>query len=213
MNIIFTNWRRRNNLYQIVESTKKQTLVPNIIVVDNASNDPDNCFETSDEKITVIKKNNSNMCWERWLTAFDFPDKYICVMDDDISFSKDCVLQRCYEYMETNPNVDAIGAYGVKYLRYKGYFGSEHTYCKHKDVEVPILKGRFMFVRFQSLTNLDKNLELTCDDIKVSAILKNKILPGCLVHCFEDLPQGSESLSAKSYQNIKRDYAAKKYFK
>ena len=212
VNIFFTNWRRSNHLYKIIDETKSQSLIPNIFVIDNASNDIQNKFVSNYSDITVIEKDNSKMCWERWLVALSNPNKYICIMDDDIVFKNKDVLKKCYNYMENNANVDAIGAYGVKYLKQLGYFGSEHTYCKHKDVPVPILKGRFMFVRFDSIFNLNKETELTCDDIKVSSILKTKILPGCLVDSFEDLPQGTESLSIKSYQNIKRDYAAKRYF-
>lgn len=213
MNIIFTNWRRRNNLYKIIEETKKQTLVPKIFVVDNASNDPNNCFETTDESITVIKKDNSKMCWERWLVALDNPQKYFCVMDDDINFAKNDILESGVTYLDVNEKVDAIGAYGVKYVSNKNYFSCEHTYCKHKDVPVPILKGRFIMLRFSSVANLDRETELTCDDIKVSSVIRNKILPGAFVNGFVDLPEGNESLSVKSYQNVKRDLACKRYFK
>jgi hypothetical protein len=188
-------------------------LVPNIFVIDNAANDEKNNFLTEDSSIKILQKNNTKMCWERWLAALENKNKYVCVMDDDITFSKPDVMQKCYEYMEENIKVDAIGAYGVKYAKNMGYFGSEHTYCKHKDVEVPILKGRFMFVRFESIIQIDQKVEPTCDDIKISSFLKKKILPGCLVHSFHDLPQGNESLSGKFYQNTQRDYAAKMYFK
>lgn len=213
VNIFFTNWRRRNHLYNIIDETKLQTLVPNIFVIDNASNDTANKFEQKHNDITVIAKDNSKMCWERWLTALEFTNTYVCVMDDDIIFSQKYVIERCAKYMDENKEVDAIGAYGVKYSKLFGYFRSEHTYCKHKDVPVPILKGRFMFVRSSSIANLDKECEPTCDDIKVSAMLRNKVLPGCLVNSFSDLSTGTESLSAKSYQSAKREYAAKRYFK
>lgn len=215
MNIttIFTNWKRKDNLHSIIKDVKNQTLVPKIIVVDNASKDKQFCFETTDPSVTILPRDNSKMCWERWLTALECPNKYVCVMDDDLTFARLNVIQNCYNYMEENLKVDAIGAFGVKYANFLSYFGSEHTYCKHKDVPVSILKGRFMFVRFESIKDLNKDVEATCDDIKVSAALKNKILPGCLVNGFQDLPQGNESLSAKSYQSIKREYAAKRYFK
>lgn len=213
VNIFFTNWRRRSHLYRIIEAIKSQTLVPNIFVIDNASTDPENRFELSSEYVKTIKSDNSKMCWERWLCALDFPSQYSCIMDDDIVPTTNTVIEKCFDYMEQNQKVDAIGAYGVKYLKQLGYFKSEHTYCKHKDVEVPILKGRFIFARNSSLSSVDKQVEPTCDDIKVSSFLKKKILPGCLVNSFEDLPTGTEALSAKSFQFAKREYAANKYFK
>lgn len=213
INIFLLNWRRRENLYKIINAIKAQTMIPNIVVIDNASTDINHSFSYPDENITVIQKNNENMCWERWLAALNFPNKYICVMDDDIIFSKSTVIESCYNYMESNNKVDAIGAYGVKYSKQFTYFGSEHTYCKHKDVQVPILKGRFMFVRFDSIRELNKDAEPTCDDIKISSILKTKILPACLLDSFIDLPQANEAISAKHYQNTKREYAVRKYFR
>lgn len=213
LNIFFTNWRRRDHLYKIIEAIKSQTLVPNIFVIDNASHDPSNRFDDTFEGVKVIHSDNKKMCWERWLCAIDFAGDYSCIMDDDIIPTTKDVIEKCFNYMEQNKKVDAIGAYGVKYLKQMGYFGSEHTYCKHKDVAVPILKGRFMFVRNSSISCLDKQIEPTCDDIKVSSFLKVKILPGCLVNNFQDLPTANESLSAKSYQSAKREYAVNKYFK
>ena len=213
VNIFFTNWRRRDHLYKIIEAIKSQTLVPNIFIIDNASSDPLNRFDANFQDVKVIPSDNSKMCWQRWLSALDFPSTYSCVMDDDIIPAAKDVVEKCFHYMEQNKKVDAIGAYGVKYLKQLGYFRSEHTYCKHKDVPVPILKGRFMFVRNSSISVLDKQTEPTCDDIKVSSFLKVKVLPGCLVNSFEDLPTGNESLSAKSYQSAKREYAANRYLK
>lgn len=213
VSIFFTNWRRRSHLYKIIEAIKSQTLLANIFVIDNASNDSKNKFELSLEDVKVIKSDNSKMCWERWLYALDSPSTYSCIIDDDIIPSKNDIIEKCANYMNQNQKVDAIGAYGVKYLKNLGYFKSEHTYCKHKDVAVPILKGRFMFVRNSSIQCIDREVEPTCDDIKVSSFLKVKVLPGCLVNSFEDLPTGTEALSAKSFQFIKREYAVNKYFK
>lgn len=213
INIFLTNWRRRDHLYKIIDCIKSQSLLPNIFVIDNASTDPLNQFELKSSDIQLIKSDNSKMCWQRWLSALDFPSTYSCVMDDDIIFTRKHIIEKCANYMEDTPKVDAIGAYGVKYSKQLGYFRSEHTYCKHKDVPVPILKGRFMFVRSSSIACLDRETEPTCDDIKVSSFLRVKVLPGCLVNSFEDLPTGNESLSAKSYQSTKREYAANRYFK
>lgn len=210
LTIIFTNWKRKTNLKKIIDRTFDQTYVPNIIVVDNASELPEHAFEY--EGIEIIKKSNTKKCWERWLTAVSLDSEYICIMDDDLIFVNDNTLENCIKYMNSNPSIDCIGSEGVKYDKHKGYWGSEHTFAKHQDFPAKIIKGRFMFFRRSSLDGLDLETELTCDDIKASAHFKTKILPHVLVNSFRDLPQGSESLSAKSYQNIGREYAAKRYF-
>ena len=209
--IIYTNWRRRDNLNEIISNCKKQTLLPKIVVVDNSFSDEDNRF--IGDSIEILERDNSLKCWERWLISFNYESKYISIMDDDISFSRDNVLEDCYNYMENNLDIDGIGCEGVELNRNSEYFNSNHVFSSTKDISVSIIKGRFMFIRKSSLNNLDLISDLTCDDIKVSSHLKNKIVPSFLSNSFYDLKQGTESLSGKQYQYNKRLLAAKKYFK
>lgn len=213
LTIIFTNWKRKNNLKKIIDNTKKQTLKPKIVVIDNSSSDSVNKFETEDSEILIIKKENSLMCWDRWLFAKNVETKYVCIMDDDLTFSRNDVLEDCLNYMNSNNNVDCIGLEGVKLIKSKGYFASNHQFAKSNHIiQVSVVKGRFMFLKTECLKHLDMTPDLTCDDIKVSSYLQNKILPSILWNSFEDLPQGIESLSGKKYQKLKREYATKKYF-
>lgn len=209
--IIFTNWRRKNNLKKIVEATKKQTTLPKIVIVDNASNDKEHSFESDEDSVLVIKKDNSLMCWARWLESFNHDSEYICVMDDDLIFTNKDVINLCYQFMEKNKEIDCIGLEGV-ILNKESYVTSFHVFPSNEDLKVSVVKGRFMFIRKSSLNKLDLKPDLTCDDIKVSSFLKNKIIPSFLKNSFIDLPSGNESLSAKQYQHIKREYASKKYF-
>lgn len=212
--IILTNWKRKENLKNIVDQIKKQTIKVKIVVVDNSSFDFENCFIAEDDSIEIIKKDNSLMCWERWQEAVKQQSKYICIMDDDLNFIRNEVLKDCYNYMELNNDIDCIGLEGVKLIKSKGYFGSNHQFAKsNHTIPVSIIKGRFMFLKTESLKELDMTPDLTCDDIKVSSHLKLKILPSILWNSFQNLPQGAESLSGKQFQSIKREYAAKKYFK
>jgi len=212
--IFLTNWRRKSNLIEVIDSIKKQTIIPDIVLIDNASNDDENKFLHYDEKIEIINSDNSLMCWKRWETSFNYESKYICIMDDDLCFTRNDVLKNCFEYMENDQSIDAIGLEGVKLIKSKGYFGSNHQFAKsNHTIPVSIIKGRFMFVRSNSLLDVDMTPDFTCDDIKISSFLRKKILPSVLWNSFKDLPQGSEALSAKQYQHIKREYATKRYFK
>ncbi len=212
LTIIYTNWRRRDNLNEIVTNCLKQTLLPKIVVIDNAFSDNDNKFIIDNPLVEILKKDNSLKCWERWLVSLDYDSKYICIMDDDLSFSRDNILEDCYNYMENNLTVDCIGYQGVKLNYDKEYFKSEHHQAILKDVPVTIIKGRFMFIRKTSL-NFDLKPDFTCDDIKISSTLKTKILSYVLCDGFYELFQGDESLSLKHYQHIQREYATKKYFR
>lgn len=212
--LILTNWKRKNNLFQIVEKIKKQTFLPKIVIVDNSSNDIENKFIYNDKNIEIINKENEFMCWERWNVSFRFQSEYKCIMDDDLIFTRNEVLEDCFHFMEANRNVDCIGLEGVKLMKGKSYFQCEHQHAKiNHTIPVSIIKGRFMFIRSKSLIGLDMEPDLTCDDIKVSSHLNSKYLPSILWESFTDLPQGIESLSGKKYQSLQRDYAAKRYFR
>lgn len=212
--IFYTNWRRRDFLHEIINNTKKQTLQPKIVVIDNASFDVENKFITEDETIDVVEKFNTLKCWERWLVSTNYDSKYKCIMDDDLSFIREGVLEDCFNYMESNLDIDCIGLEGVTLVKGKTYYNGIHQIAKmNYFLPVDVVKGRFMFIRSSSLKNLDLNPDFTCDDIKVSSHLNKKILPSCLASSFYDFPQGSESLSNKKYQQTQRDYAHKKYFR
>lgn len=212
--IILTNWKRKNNLEKIIKETKKQSLLPKIVLVDNSSKDNENKFIYEGNDIEIIKRNNELVCWERWLASFNFESDYKCIMDDDLIFTRNQVLEDCFHFMEANKNVDCIGLEGVKLMKGKSYFECEHQHAKiNHTIPVSIIKGRFMFIRSKSLIGLDMEPDLTCDDIKVSSHLKLKYLPSILWESFSDLPQGAESLSGKKFQSIQRDYATKRYFR
>lgn len=214
LTVLLTNWKRNKNLSQIVQKLRLQTMDSNLIVIDNSFSNPESKFFCDDGRATIIEEDNSKMCWARWEQAVKVETKYVCIMDDDLIFSRDGVLMDCFNYMETNTDIDCIGLEGVKLMKSKKYFECEHQQAKsNHTINVSVVKGRFMFVRTESLKGLDMTPDTTCDDIKVSSHLRKKTLPSILSNSFDELPQGSEALSGKQYQSIKRDYAAKRYFR
>lgn len=210
---VLTNWKRKNYLTDIVNSFQKQSITTDIVVVDNASEYLDLKF--THPSIEIIKKDNSNKCWERWLVVSDRQNNYdyICIMDDDLIFQKDNVIENCFNFLETNLNCDVIGREGVLYKSSKGYVGSDHFFPnQRKNTIVDIIKGRFMFIRSSSLNISNLKPDVTCDDIVVSSCLKSKIIPTFLYGSFRDLEEGTESLSKKTYQPIRREIVSKTYF-
>lgn len=210
--LLYLNWKRKDLLLQILADAKHQSGDFKIVVIDNSAYDKDQAINPAG--VEVIKADNSNKCWERWIQAKEVNTKYVCVMDDDLTFARRNVLETCYDHLESNPEVDCVGNFGVQYNEDKGYWNSFHLKDVKEDVEVSIVKGRFMFIRTASLRGLDMEPDLTCDDIKVSSHLKKKILLKDLAGGFCDLIQDDEwGVSSQQEHNDKREVAVKKYFK
>jgi hypothetical protein len=139
--------------------------------------------------------------------------RYVCIMDDDLTFTRPTVIEECQAYMDEHKGVQCIGAFGVLLPKGRRYWESRHTKAKHDTtVAVQVVKGRFMFIRRDALDGLGIEPDLTCDDIKVSAHLWDKRLPGFLHRAFKDLVEGPEALHADPVQRMKRNEAAAKYF-
>jgi len=210
--LIFLNWKRKSNLNYIIDRTLEQTVLPQIIVVDNSSSNEDHKISPRDSFL-YIPSDNSQQCWTRWSILDHIHTKYVCVMDDDISFTDNNVISICEDYMNANPSIDAIGYAGVIGNPTDSYWGSTHYHTPPSgNVDVRIIKGRFMFIRKESLKGLDQTPDLTCDDIKVSSHLNKKILLSDLSGKFMNLKEGNESVHRKPEQHQKRENAVKKYF-
>ena len=209
--LLYLNWKRKDLLLRILEDAKQQSGEFEIVVVDNSGYDQENAINPSGVK--VVKADNSNKCWERWVYAKEVGTKYVCVMDDDMTFVKRNIIESCYNYMESHPEVDCVGAFGVQYDPEKGYWGSLHVKNLEEDMEVSIAKGRFMFIRTESLQGLDMEPDLTCDDIKASSHLSKKVLLKDVAGGFFDLIEtDTVGVSSQIEHNSKRENAVKKYF-
>jgi hypothetical protein len=138
---------------------------------------------------------------------------YVTILDDDLKPIDDQIYEKCVNFLEHNKNIDAVGREGVIYKKEKGYVGSHHLFPDlNKNISVDIIKGRFMFIRSESLKDKEYKPDPTCDDIVVSSHLTNKTIPNFLSKSFEDLVEGNESLSRKSFQTLRREIVSKIYF-
>lgn len=206
--LIYLNWKRNNQLLKIIEDAKKQSINPKIVVIDNSAKDEKNKINPTD--VIYVESDNTNQCWERWLYVDKVDTKYICVMDDDLTFTDTNTLENCYKFLEENLDVDCVGYAGVMYDKNKDYWSSKHYHRPSiENLEIPIIKGRFMFIRTESLVGLDKTPDLTCDDIKVCGHLSKKILLNSIR--MANLKEGDEAVFKQKGQHNKRIVAAKKY--
>jgi len=209
--LLYLNWKRKDLLLQILEDAKQQSGEFEIVVIDNSGYDEEHAIDP--QGVKVVKADNSNKCWERWIYAKEVGTKYVCVMDDDLTFAKRNIIETCYNYMESHPEVDCVGAFGVQYDPSKGYWDSLHVKNLQEDMEVPIVKGRFMFIRTESLQGLDMEPDLTCDDIKVSSHLSKKVLLKDVAGGFVNLILTDEvGVYSQPEHRDNREEAVKRYF-
>jgi len=210
--LVYLNWRRGKQLSTIIEAASKQTLPVHIVVVDNAYDDVDNKVETS--LAEIVPADNSVQCWARWkYITENVNTPYVCVMDDDLIFTSDTVLEEFYNVLDQNPQVDAAGTFGVVLQKGKGYAGSIHIHGNQyqQPVKVDIIKGRFIFIRTESLKGLDSTPDYTCDDIKVTSHLPFKITLPVSNAGFRDLDD-NDAVSLRPDHAQKRQVAVEKYF-
>jgi hypothetical protein len=212
ISIVFLNWRRRDNLYSILNQTFHQTVKPYMYLVDNASYDKKYKILVEDP-INYIPSDNSLQCWARWELIKDIHTDYFCVIDDDIIFTNHSVLEVCENFMNKNPKVDAVGYSGVINDQQSQYWDCTHIMNpEDRNISVDVIKGRFMFIRRSSLEGLDMIPDFTCDDVKISSHLKTKIILSDLLNKFSNMKEGNESLYLQVSQREKREIAMRKYF-
>jgi len=209
--IIYTNWRRSSHLKKIIASARKQTVSPIVWVVDNASNTE---FEYTGDCDRLIPADNSRKCLERWEHARDVKTKFVCIMDDDLMFLDNSVLEKSIRFLDKNETVDAIGKQGV-ILRAPTYWESIHISIVKRHTHVDILKGRFIVTRASVILENPITNEpgaFTCDDIVFSSKLNKKIVMKGMHIKFRNLPEGNEALYASEEQKKARNTYCKLHF-
>lgn len=201
---IYTNWRRNRQLSLIVDVARQQDEDHAVVVVDNASDDDVNSFVGDAD--AIYKHTNVNACWERWLLAKRIGTEYVCIMDDDLTYTREDVLRTALDYLDGERGVDAVGMVGVEDPA--NYWRTQTSSFK----EVEIIKGRYFVVRVESLKGLDETPDRYCDDIKVSAHLKRKRILPYLRQGITNLTEGSEALwKMKDWKTYRRE-ACREYF-
>lgn len=211
--IIYTNWRRARQLERITADAMRQSAHPQVWVVDNASDHRAHRYEGIAHRITRLR--NQDKCYARWMEVKYTTTPYVCIMDDDLTFTDDDVILSCERYMDDHPNLQCIGYNGVKLMPGKSYWQSLHSPANQHPFACDIVKGRYMFLRAGDLYTIPIRDEYndTCDDICISAMLERKELPTMLAGRIANLIEGMEALHASQDQRIKRNAAAAHYFR
>ena len=209
--IIYTNWRRAAQLQTVIEAALLQSTGPQVWVVDNAAGTR---HEYKGKAHRMMYDDNSFKCWRRWQAAREVDTQFVCIMDDDLTFVRADVIERCELYMREHAQVDVIGAFGVTMAPRRTYWQSQHHRAFKEDRQVSIIKGRFMFMRTASVPDPERDgYQDTCDDICISAHTGMKVLPAFMRGALTNLVEGAEALHASPIQQEKRNRAAAYYAK
>jgi glycosyltransferase involved in cell wall biosynthesis len=208
--VILLNWKRPENLKKIIKSLRSQTIPVEIFLWNNNKDD------TFQYEVDLQINSSKNLkCWARWFLINYSDNEYVCVMDDDLIMDDHNVLKECLEYVENNDV--SIGRHGVILNDERSYWDSPHVSPSNSDINVDILKGRFIFLKKRHLHNLGMFPEISfqdCrieDDIIISSILKRKIIPSFLKDGFSEMP-ANDSLYHQSSHAEARTETTKKYF-
>lgn len=205
---ILLNWKRPENLHKVIKSIRSQSIDIDIWLWDNSNKN-----EPFDVDLRINSSKNLK-CFPRWCLASMINTKYFFVIDDDLLINDKHVIKDCKYIFEKQNEPDLIiGNYGVVLNTEMNYFDSLHTNSCEVNINCDVIKGRFMFMQRSLLHNVNLQRDFTCEDIKVSSVSKNKLIPAMLKDRFTNLKEGNEALYKQEGQKDKRQKAIDKYFR
>jgi glycosyltransferase involved in cell wall biosynthesis len=106
--IIPTLWKsdRIKDTIESIKSSNRQDV--ELIIIDNTNSD----FKDNDARITVIKVKNNIFVNPAWnIGATLARNKYICLLNDDISLNINCLLNNFEELVKSDLDFGMIGLY------------------------------------------------------------------------------------------------------
>ncbi len=217
MTVVFTHWRRTENLKRILEQIKTQTLKPRIFVWNNGGDF--SCPEADwqiDSSLNVIT-------WPRWFMASMADTEYVCVADDDLMFKDARVLQDAIDFLKNKNERMIVGPYGVNLGDARAdYKNSRHVSASAgSDIPVDMIKGRLSILRTAPLKSVNlvpdrKRQFLLSDDIIVCGLTaRGKRRFHCVPSLFdgrvEELPAPFASSETPDHYDL-REKTRREYF-
>ena len=189
LRIIILNYERPENVEKIVFSLKKY--FPKITVINN---NPTYKLPYLAGEIDIINNEKNYFCMERWIRAYEYPEDYKLILDDDILPSPTLIKNMLKSKL---PFTGIYGKRGVSnatnYLELKDVWKSE---------EVDFIVGCCILVKQSLLNEIESSLHKIGypergDDIIISYLVKRKMeAPLKLVSGkFMFLPEGDVGLN------------------
>lgn len=214
--VVFTHWKRPENLKLIIEQIRTQTLYPKIFLWNNGGD-----FDCAGIDWRIDSSFNA-ITWGRWFMASMAQTEYVAVMDDDLVFTDSNVLKDAVDFLRNKNENMIIGPFGVNL---RDDF-SEYCFCSRfssqagKDQYVDMILGRLMIMRTKALKNLHlipgwHKKVLLGDDLVVSAMMARgkgrfHCVPTLFNKCLKELPCPFASSSSSDHfvlrDEVRRDF-------
>lgn len=212
--VVLTNYKRLLNLRHIHRRLQQQSVPPKLFLWDNNPSHVSGRLAWD-----VHAKSRENLfCTPRWHLAKMALTPYVVVMDDDLMPVDREVIGDSARFLETHPDVAAIGMTGVVLKPERTYARCKHIVrgnCPRVDLDVDIIKGRFMAFRTEHLARFAP-ASTDCEDMEASAFLSNfgrLVIPASFPRRFQNLPVGLHSLAARAEHHDRREEARRRLFR
>lgn len=208
---LLLNWKRPENIVKTIASIRAQTAPIEIWLWNNNPED-----KTAYDVDMQINSPRNFFCWPRWLLGSMAETEFIFTLDDDLMFADEWVINDCISNMsETGDEIYGIEGVLLDPKFNKNYFESPHFKTDESfDAIVDIIKGRFMFMSRNFLSQVLLENEPTCEDIKISSYCEGcPVVPSFLHNRLINLSEGDEALFAQPWQRERRQQAVEKYFR
>lgn len=170
MTVCLLNWKRADNVRLILDSLEEQTERPQVFLWDNSE------LAFADKRIDWLVRSSRNAkCWPRWWMASQADTDYVMSLDDDLVLADQHVIKHMVDFMDLavrhpEPYDRIYGLEGVQLqsgLLYSGSLGKDEV----PTGDVDVVKGRFMLLRREALTDVGLHWGVTEDDIAISGLL------------------------------------------
>lgn len=189
---MLTHWKRPRNIRKILDALGDQTEKPDVFLWNNGD-------EVRHPVVRWQADSSVNMaCWPRWWMASMAQTEFVCVLDDDLVFTDETVLEDFAAALTGRPDHVIAGLFGMKLDPTKEYRYGEQIRPGDEDQVADIIKGRCMVLRTSALgaVHLRPKPErhmLIGDDIYVSGTLAGgksgiHIVPKGFVARWKELP-------------------------
>ena len=198
LRVIILNYKRPENVKNIVFSLYK--IFSKITVINN---NPSYKLPYWGNGIDVINNDKNYFCMERWIRAYEYPEEYKLILDDDILPAPSLIKNMI------KSNLPFTGIYG------KQGVSSAKNYGELKDVwntgEVDFIVGSCVFIKQSVLNEIQDHIQSIGypergDDIIISYLIKHRLqIPLKLTSGrFLFLPEGDVGLNKDDKHFIKR---------
>lgn len=212
--VILLNYKRPDNIRRVVRDIRAQSVSAKIFLWNNGSTVDTGAIDWQ------VASSENLYCRPRWFLAAHATTEFVCMIDDDLTFSDPEVLGDCSRFLDSRDDPLLIGKTGVVLSRDRSYAESTHLDWLPEppsvDTWVDIVKGRFMFLHRASVETLRYgSIDRVHDDISVSALIhpgEQHLVPAFLSDRFTELPQGDVGLGKEAHWLQRREEARQRYF-